>query len=126
MKDRTDKGIIDETRRFYDQMVGEVTRLAERDREEARRRGPMAKALFAACFLAGVLAALTCIYGVATFRDAPIRQTGSGYAGKHGAPHTREHYEKFKLWEKCMAVTFGLTFLTGFGAVAADRTTRRK
>ena len=98
----------------------------ELDREAARGRGPVTKALLAACFLASALAVVTAIYGVVTFRDAPIRQAGSGYVGKHGAPHTREHYEKFMLWEKCMAVSFGLAFLTGFGSVASDKLARRK
>ncbi len=121
VKDQTDKSIIDEAREIYDKMSS----LAERDRKAARHRGPVVKALLVVCILAALVAAATLIYGVIQFPDAPIRQTGSSYVGKHGAPRTREDYERFKLWEKLMFSGFGLAFLTGFGAVAAEKLSRR-
>lgn len=126
MKDGSDKGIISEARDLYEQMSGEARRLAERDREAARRRGPVTKALFAACFIAVALAVVTLVYGFITFPDAPIRESARGYVGKHGAPHTREHYERFKLWEKSLFVSFGLAFLTGFSAAAAEKLGSKK
>jgi hypothetical protein len=125
MKDRTNKGIINETRALYDRLYSLAHRLAERDRQAARNRGPVAKALLAVCLLAGMLAAATLVYGFITFPDAPIREAGSSYVGKQGAPHTREDYEWFKLWEMLMVASFGLAFLTGFGAVVAEKLSRR-
>lgn len=126
MKDSSDKGIIGETREFYEQMSGEVRRLAELDRKAAQHRGPATKALFAACFIAVALAVVTLVYGFITFPDAPIRESANGYVGKHGAPHTREHYERFMLWEKSLLASFGLAFVTGFSAVAAEKLGSRK
>lgn len=126
MKSGSDKGIIGEARDLYEQMSGEARRLAELDREAARRRGPVTKALFAACFIAVALAVVMLVYGFITFPDAPIRESANGYVGKQGAPHTREHYERFKLWEKAMLASFGLAFVAGFGAVAAEKLGSRK
>ena len=117
MKDRTEKGIISQTRDLYSHLTGEARRLAQRDQQLARRRGPVAKALLVACFVMGLIAAATLVYGLIAFPDAPIRQTASGYVSKHGAPHTRDGYERFKLWEKLVVGSFGLAFLTGLGAV---------
>jgi hypothetical protein len=121
MKDRPDKGVTDETREIYDKLSS----LVERDRKAARRRGPVGKALLVVCFLSALIAAATLVYGIIAFPDAPIRQTGSGYIGKQGAPHTREDYERFKLWEKLILSGFGLAFLTGFCAVAAEKLSSR-
>jgi len=125
MRDGSEKGIISETRELYQRMAGEVHRQAELDREAARSRGPVAKALFAACVIAVLLAAVTLVYGFITFPDAPIRESLNGYVGKYGAPHAREHYERFMLWEKLMLASFGLAFAMGFGAVAAEKFGRR-
>ena len=121
VKDQTDKGILDEAREIYDKMSS----LAERDRKAARQKGPVVKVLLIVCILSALLAGATMIYGVIAFPDAPIRQTGSSYVGKQGAPHTREDYERFLLWEKFLFLGFGLAFLTGFGAVAAEKLGRR-
>lgn len=120
MQDK-DKGIIHETRSLYHHLVGEVQRQAQRDRQAARRRPTAAKALFAACFVAGAFAVVTLVYGVITFPEAPIRQTASGYVSKRGRPLTREDYEQFKLWEKLVLVSFGAAFVTGFSAVAVEK-----
>jgi hypothetical protein len=125
MKDRTEKGIISQTRALYDQLSGEARLRAQRDAAAARRRGPVAKALLAACLVAGLVAAATFIYGFISFPDAPIRETARGYVGKHGEPHAREDYEQYKLWVKLVAASFALVFLTGFGAVATERMGRR-
>ncbi|MFP5264848.1 MAG: hypothetical protein ACLGJB_23410 [Blastocatellia bacterium] len=121
MKDRPEKGIISQTRALYEQLSGEARLRAQRDAADARRKGPLAKALLAACLVAGLIAAATFIYGFIGFPDAPIRETARGYVGKHGEPHTREDYEQYKLWLKLVVASFGLVFLTGFGAVAAER-----
>ena len=126
MKDRKDKGIIAESRALYDQMVGEARRMAERDHEAARHRGPVAKTLLAVCVLSGLLATVTLVYGIIKFPDGPIRKTANGFVGKQGAPHTPEDYEQYKLWEKLVFASFGLTFLTGFGAVAAEKISNRE
>lgn len=125
VKDRTNKSIIDETREMYDKMSSQAVEMAARDRQAARRRGPVAKALLVVCLLAALFAAATLVYGVIKFPDAPIREAGSNYVGKRGAPRTREDYERFKLWEKLIFASFGLAFLTGFGAVAAEKLSRR-
>jgi hypothetical protein len=122
---RPNKGILREARALYNQMVSQAKLSAQRDHEAARRRSPIVKALLAACFFAGVLAAITLIYGLITFPDAPIRESTSGYVGKQGAPHTREDFDQYKLWEKLVAGSFGLTLLTGFGAVASEKMSRR-
>jgi hypothetical protein len=126
VKDRKDKGIIAETHALYDQLVGEARRMAERDHEAARRRGPVAKTLLAVCILAGLLAAVTLVYGFITFPDGPIRKTATGFVGKHGTSHTPADYEQYKLWEKLVVASFGSTFLTGFGAVAAEKMSNRE
>ena len=121
MKGRSDKGIISQTRVLYSHLTGEARRLAQRDQQSARRSGPVTKALLLACFVTGLIAAATLVYGLVTFPDAPIRQTASGYVGKQGAPHTRDGYEEFKLLEKLVVGSFGLAFLTGFGAVVSRK-----
>jgi hypothetical protein len=126
VKPRITKDIVSETRDLFDQLSGEARRLAERDRHLAQHRGPVAKALLAVCVLAGCLATATLIYGFVSFSDGPIRQSSGGYVGKHGAPHTREHFERYKLWEKLMVASFGLTFLASFGAVAAEKRYRQR
>lgn len=126
MRDEKQDGIIGEARALFDRMAGEAKRQAHRDQEAARRGGPATKALFATCLVAAALAVATLIYGFIQFPDAPIRQTAGGYVGKHGAPYTRAHYDKFKLWEKVIFASFALTFLTGFGAVVAEKLNRRK
>lgn len=125
MKDRAEKGIISQTRALHDQLSGEARLRAHRDLREAHRKGPAAKALLVACFAAGLLAAATLIYGFISFPDGPIRETASAYAGKHGEPHTREDFEQYKLWVKLVIASFGLVFLTGFGAVATERMRNR-
>jgi hypothetical protein len=85
----------------------------------------LAKALLVACLVAVLTAAVTLVYGFISFPDGPIRGTTAGYVGKHGEPHTREDYERYKLWEKLVGASFGLSFLTGFGAVAAERKDKR-
>jgi glycine cleavage system aminomethyltransferase T len=117
-------GVIGEARALFDQLAGEVTRHAEQDRAAVRVQGPVAKVLLTACFIAGVLAAATLFYGVLQFPDAPIRESRSGYVGKTGKPHTRQHYDQFLAWKKWMAATFGLAFLTGFAGAAAMKVDR--
>jgi hypothetical protein len=119
-------GLFDETRALYGRLVDEAVRRAERDREEAKARGPLSRALNAAALGAGVLAAVVFVYGAINFSDAPIRQTPHGYAAKSGAPRTREDFERFKVWEKSVLATFGLTFLLGFGAATSEKRLRRR
>lgn len=84
------------------------------------------KMLLVVCFITGVFAAITFIYGFVKFPDAPIRETITGYAGKTGVPHTREDYEQFLLWEKVTFISFGLTFLLGFGVVATEKISQQR
>jgi hypothetical protein len=121
MKDRTDKGIISQTLVLYTSLSGEARRMSQRDREVMRRRKPAVKALLVTCLAAGFLAVATLVYGFITFPDGPVRETASGYGGKHQEPHTHEEYEQFKFWEKLVIVSFGLTFLTGLGGVVAEK-----
>jgi hypothetical protein len=125
MRDRAEKGIISQTRALYNQLSGEARRLAQHDVDAVRRRGPVAKALLVACILAVLSAAVTLVYGFISFPDGPIRETAAGYVGKHGEPHTRDDYERYKLWEKLVGASLGLAFLTGLGAVAAERKDKR-
>jgi type VI protein secretion system component VasF len=74
MRDRVEKGIISQTRALYKQLSGETRRLAQRDVEAARRRGPVAKVLLAACILAVLAAVVTLVYGFISFS----RWTDSG------------------------------------------------
>jgi hypothetical protein len=126
VKDRTDKGIIREASDLYERFSGEATSLAKRDAEAAQRMGPVAKALFATCIITVMLAAVTLVYGLVKFPDAPIRETSQGYSGKQGAPHTREDYERFKLWEKLLIASFAAAFLTGFGAAGVEKASQRR
>ena len=121
MKDRTEKGIISQTRDLYNHLTGEARRSVQRDQQAARRRGPVTRRLFVACFVAGLIAAVILIYGFIAFPDAPIRQTASGYVGKLGRIHTGDEYEQFKLWEKVVVASFGLALLTGIGAVVSGK-----
>ena len=57
-----------------------------------QRLGLVAKALFAV-FVA-VFA-----YGLYRFPDAPIRYVDGLYVGKFGGIHSREEFERFRLWE---------------------------
>jgi hypothetical protein len=121
MKDHSEKGIVSQTRHLYNQLSGEARRLAQHDSQQASHRGPVAKALLAACLVAVLAAAVTMVYGFISFPDGPIRETTRGYVGKHGEPHTRDDYEQYKLWEKLLVASFGMALVTGFGAVAAER-----
>ena len=79
------------------------------------------RALLVACLAAGLIAAAALAYGFIAFPDAPTRPTASGYVGKLGKPHAGEEYERFKLWEKVVAASFGLTLLVAIGAVVAGK-----
>ena len=120
------RGLVDQTRSLYEQLAGEAVRRAERERAEARERGPVAKALIVACVAAALLAAGTMVYGIVQFPDAPIRQTAGGFAGKQGRARTRQDFERFVLWEKMLIGSFAAAFATGFAAAAADKLGRRK
>jgi hypothetical protein len=126
MKDSQDDGVINQARGLYDQMSAEARRKVERDRHEARRRGPLIRALWAVCVIAALLFAGVLIYGFTSFPDAPVRQTASGYAGKHGAPYTQAGYERFKLWEAFLIISFGLSVLAGVGAYISSEMSRQR
>src|SRR5688500_8342286 len=121
-----EKGLLEETRGLFDQMVGEAQRMDAEQRAKAPPRGPVGKVLGGAAVIAGVIAAGTLLYGFYSFPDAPIRQTPSGYAGKAGTPRTREDFEAFKVWEKGVIAAFVITFATAFASVAADRIHKRR
>jgi len=126
MNEPQDEGIINQARDLYGQLSAEARRKVEADRQAARRRGPLTRALWAVCVIAALLFAGVLIYGFISFPDAPIRETVGGYAGKHGAPYTREGYERFKLWEKLIIASFGLSVLSGIGAYISEEMSRRR
>lgn len=126
MNDPTNKGLIDETRDLYKQLSERSKTPADRELKETRRRSPAIKALFVACLVAAFLAGGTLAYGALSFPDGPIRAIASGYVGKHGAAHTRDEYEEYKLWEKVVMASFGLALVLGFGAVAIEKMAQRK
>jgi hypothetical protein len=121
MKNRSEDDIISQTRDLYNRMADEARRSVERDQEMIRQSRPLTKILLGVCVFASLIAAATMVYGMITFPDAPIRQTASGYIGKAGQPHTGDEYEQFKLWEKVMITSFGLTFLSGAGALLSGK-----
>jgi len=123
---REGAGLIDEACTLFEHLSGEVARQAERERAEAKARGPVARILFTACAVTGVIAAVTLTYGVLQFPDAPFREIRNGYAGKTGKPHTRKEYERFQIWEKALVGSFAVTFLLGFSGVAAEKLERRR
>lgn len=124
MKERAEEGIISQTRSLYSRLSERARHLAQEDRQAAGQRGPVTKALLVACLAAALVGAATLAYGIAAFPDAPIRQTASGYVGKHGEPRTRDVYERFKVWEGIVLGSFGLALLTGVGAVVTERMSR--
>jgi hypothetical protein len=119
MNDHTDKGVISQIRALYVHLTAGAGPLARRDQQTWRGSGPVTKALIVACSVMGLIAAGILVYGIIAFPDAPVRQTASGYIGKHGAPYTQNGYDRFRLWEKLMMTTFGFALLTGFGAVVS-------
>jgi hypothetical protein len=94
--------------------MDEANRQAESERKEAGERGPFARLLLTLTIAACLLAAVTGIYGAYNFPDAPFKQTGAGYAGKTGKPHTREEFEAFILWQRAMFIVFPAAFVLGF------------
>ena len=119
-------GVWDETRGLFDQLYAEARRRDAEQRAGTPPRGPVAKALGAAMALAVVFAVGTLVYGISSFRDAPIRETPSGYAGKTGKAYPRDHYERYKLWEKAALASFGATFGIGFLLVVEERARKRR
>jgi hypothetical protein len=91
--------------------------------DERASRGPLATTLLVLTILAAASAAVTFVYGIYNFPDAPIRPSAGGYVGKGGKPHTAEEYERFLLWERALLITFPAAFLAGF---AYEFSTRRK
>jgi hypothetical protein len=120
------QGAFNEARQRFERMKGEAERHSTLEREEARSRGPFTRILLVLTIAACLLAGATMVYGVYNFPDAPIRQTGGGYAGKGGKPHTKEDYEAFVRWEKAMFIVFPSAFLLGFVFGITDARQRRK
>ena len=121
-----DKGVLDETRELFDQLVGEAQRREAERQASVLPRGPIGKVLAAATVLSGLLAAGTLLYGISTFLDAPIRETPSGYVGKTGKHYSREHFEAFELWKQATLGTFAVTFAAGFAMVLEERMRKRR
>lgn len=121
------KGALDEARSLFEKMAGEAGRQAERQQKDARARGPVAKILLALTLTACLFAAVTGIYGIYYFPDAPIRQTESGgYVGKVGKPHTREEFEAFTRWKQAMVIAFPSALAFGLAFAIAENLGRRK
>lgn len=120
------QGALDETRELFEQMVGEAKRHSEIEKEHARTHSPVARFLLMLTLVACLLAVATGVYGVYNFPDAPIRQSGNGYVGKGGKPHTQEDFEAFLLWKTVMFSMFPAVFVLGFAFVVIDANQRRK
>ena len=73
-----------------------------------------------------VMAVGSLVYGFYTFPDGPIRETRTGYAGKTGTAYPREHYERFKLWEKTIVGVFVSVFAIGGALVVEERIRKRR
>ena len=128
MKHLQKQGAFDEARDLFEQMSAEAYRQAEIERQDARSRSPFVKILLALTITACLAAAITFFYGFYAFLDAPIRPTSTGFVNKQGEPRTKEDFEKFKLWEKALFVSFGSAFALGivFGIMDSREKRRRK
>jgi ABC-type Fe3+ transport system permease subunit len=104
-----------------DQVFARAAQAIERDRAESAKRGPLARALYAATAIVAVVAAAVLTYGAFTYYDAPIRETPNGFVSKHGTSYSREHYESYLLWTKGVWTAFAVTFVTAFAASLADK-----
>ena len=114
------RGALGEARALFERMKGEAVRQSEREREEARSRGPLARLLLVLTIVACLLAAATMLYGVYNFPDAPIREAGGAYVGKGGKPHTRDEFEAYVLWGNAMFIVVPTAFVLGFAFAIAD------
>ena len=120
-------GAFGEAQSLYERMAGEASLRARADAASADARGALGKTLLALCVAAFFAAAATLLYGVIAFPDAPIREVATSYyEGKYGVPHTREEFERFKLWETTVFAAFGLTAALGIVAVAEEKLRRRE
>jgi hypothetical protein len=52
-------------------------------------------------------------YGVIMWPDAPIKECGAGYCGKHGLVHTAADYQSFKRWETALITVWPLGMVVG-------------
>lgn len=87
--------------------------------------GAVGQALRWLTLVAALAAAVVFFWGAYSFPDAPIRESPSGYTGKHGASHSRDEYLNFTLWERGVFVAFGVALALGV-AVAIDEAARRR
>ncbi len=116
--------MMSEVRALFEQMTDEAKRRTKRQPQEAQNA--LARLLLALTLTAGLLAAATMLYGIYNFPDAPLKQTPSGYAGKHGTLRTQGDFEAFVRWEKAMFIVFPSVFVLGFAYAIADARQRRK
>lgn len=121
-----DKGLLDETRGLFEELVDKAHRADLEQRAKTPPRGPVGKALAGAAVIAGVIAAGTLLYGAYNFLDAPIRETPTGYVNKAGQPFPRERYEAFKLWEKTFIATFCVAFAVAGATVVEEKIRKRR
>jgi hypothetical protein len=115
-----------ETRTVIDEMLGEVKRRSEIERGDDLERSLPVRILLASALASAFAAAVVGGYGIYNFPDAPLRQNGEVYTGKHGQPRTKEDYEKFVLWKNALFVAFGSTFFFGFAFGIADSREKRR
>jgi len=93
-----------------DELAGEARRRAGIEHEENLHRSRLVKILLMLALASVFAAAASGVYGVYHFPDAPLRQQGEVYSGKHGQPRTRVDYEHYLAWEKALFGAFGSTF----------------
>jgi hypothetical protein len=109
-----------EVRELFRRGMKLAKRQSASERAAARERGPLARVLLALTLAACLSAVGAGVYGAYKFPDAPIRQSGEGYAGKYGKPHTREEFEAFVTWKSVMFVAFPSAFVLAFAFALAD------
>ena len=54
--------------------------------------------------------AVTLVWGLLAFPDAPIFRQGAQYVGKYGAIHPREVFEAYRTWSVLVVSLFVLAF----------------
>lgn len=120
------QGAFGEARMIFDEMMSEVNRQAEIEREDRRRRSLFVNSLLVLTLISVLAAVPVGTYGIYNFPDAPIRQKGEIFTGRRGKPHTRESYERFVIWQKALFISFGSTLLFGFAFGIADSREKRR
>ena len=117
---------LDQARMLFEEISGEVRRQSEIEREAERHRNPFLKFLLGLLLISIFCAVSVGIYGIYNFPDAPLKQNGEIYTGKHGKPYTKEDFERFVRWKNALFVSFAASFMLGFTFTLLETRGRRK